>query len=649
MFEERTEQIVDEDPQKLRGEPSPAPEKPVGKGLLLVSLTTLGVVFGDIGTSPLYALRACFLSTYNIPVNPENVLGVLSLVTWSLIITISIKYLLYVMRADNEGEGGILALMALLSPRGRERAKGRAVVMALGVFGAALLYGDGVITPAISVLSAVEGLKVAAPGLAHYIIPITVLILVVLFALQRHGTAWVGAIFGPVMIIWFLTLAVLGIVGIAHHPQVLASVIPIHGFRFFLNNQWTGFLVLGAVFLVVTGGEALYADMGHFSARTIRLAWFCVVLPGLLLNYLGQGALLLVKPEEVFHPFFHLAPSWATVPLVVLATLATIIASQAIISGVFSLSRQAAFLGMFPRLRILQTSPEQMGQIYIPSMNWLLMIGTVALVLRFRHSGALAGAYGVAVSTTMVITTLLMYLVARERWKWSGPAAILVTVAFLIVDLAFFGANMFRIMEGGWIPLLVGALVFVVMNTWTSGRAGVRDRLNLKAIPVEDLVKAIEQHHTLRVPGTVVVMASQPRLVPPFVLHRLRLLPVLYEHVILLTVMIDDVPRVDLSNRMTIHAYGAGVSHMILRFGFMEQPNVPATLSKFRQISPDIEWEKIIYLLGTYTLIPVPSGRGMAMWRKRLYAFMALNTVQPISVFNLPSDQVIELAIRVDF
>jgi KUP system potassium uptake protein len=649
MSEKGTEQIIDEDPEKLRGEPAPTPEQPVGKGLILMALTALGVVFGDIGTSPLYALRACFLGDHPIPVTSGNVLGVLSLVSWALIITISIKYLVYVMRADNEGEGGILALMALLSPRPKERTKGRWVVMAVGVFGAALLYGDGVITPAISVLSAVEGLKVAEPGLAHFVVPITVLILVLLFAVQRHGTAVVGSIFGPVMIIWFLTIAILGVAGITRHPQVLASILPIHGLRFFVNNQWIGFLILGAVFLVVTGGEALYADMGHFNARTIRFAWFAVVLPSLLLNYFGQGALLLSNPKEVIHPFFHLSPDWATFPLVILATLATIIASQAIISGVFSLSRQAAFLGLFPRLRILQTSAKQIGQIYIPSMNWLLMIGTVVLVLAFRNSGGLAGAYGVAVSTTMVITTFLTYKVAREHWQWGLPAAILVTMGFLLVDLAFFVANMFRVVQGGWIPLLVGAIIFGVMNTWTRGRNLVRHRLEVGAVPLESFVKVIEQDPPLRVPGTAVIMAGNPQQTPPFLLRQLNLIPVMHERVILLTVMIDDVPRVARRRRMKINVYNQGVSQVLLRFGFMEEPNVPEILEQSRHLGPDIDRTSLTYYLGTYTLIPARNQPGMAMWRKRLYAFMASNTAQPIAVFGLPYDRVIELGIRVEF
>jgi KUP system potassium uptake protein len=649
MADKRTEQIIDEDPKKLRGKPTPTQEKPVGKGLILMSLTALGVVFGDIGTSPLYALRACFLGDYPIPVTPENVLGLLSLVSWSLIITISIKYLLYVMRADNEGEGGILALTALLSHGPEGRTKRRWVIMAIGVFGAALLYGDGVITPAISVLSAVEGLKVAEPGLAHFIVPVTVLILILLFAVQRHGTALVGAVFGPVMIIWFLTIAVLGVVGIVHHPRVLTSIIPIHGIRFFINNQWTGFLILGAVFLVVTGGEALYADMGHFDAGTIRFAWFTVVLPALLLNYFGQGALLLANPKEVIHPFFHLAPNWAAFPLVILATMATIIASQAIISGVFSLSRQAAFLGLFPRLRILQTSPKQIGQIYIPNINWLLMMGTVALVLAFRHSSSLAGAYGVAVSTTMVITTILTYKVAREHWKWGRAAAILVTAGFLLVDFAFFAANMFRVAQGGWVPLLVGAVVFGVMNTWTRGRNLVRQRLEVGAVPLESFVKVIGEDPPLRVPGTSVIMSGSSQLTPPFLLHQLKLIPALHETVILLTVVNEDVPRVKRKKRMKIKEYGQGVRQVFLRFGFMEEPNVPEVLERSRRLGADLDQASVTYYLGTYTLIPARDHRGMAMWRKRLYAFLASNTTQPIAVFRLPYDRVIELGIQVEF
>jgi KUP system potassium uptake protein len=647
MPEKEAEQVISEEPKKLQGK-GKASEEPSGEKLILTALTTLGVVFGDIGTSPLYAVRECFLGRTPIPPTPLNILGVLSLIFWSLVLVISIKYLLYVMRADNEGEGGILALMALLSAWRKSHGRTWSLAIALGVFGAALLYGDGMITPAISVLSAVEGLKVATPGLDPYVVPLTAFILVLLFVFQRRGTAGVGSVFGPVMLLWFAALWVLGIGGIAREPHVLAAVNPLFAVRFFLDNHWRGFLVLGAVFLVVTGGEALYADMGHFTRRTIRFAWFTLVLPGLLLNYFGQGGLLLSSPQAVTQPFYFLAPRWALPFLIFLATIATVIASQAVITGVFSLTRQAALLGFFPHVRIIQTSVEHIGQIYIPSMNWILMAATLSLVLVFRHSSGLAAAYGVAVSTTMVITTILAYGVARERWGWSRPTAILLMIGFLIVDLGFFGSNIFRIVEGGWVPLLVGGFVFFWMATWKRGRTLLKQRLEKDMMPLPIFVRKIAEEPPFRAPGTAVFMSADPKGTPPMLLRHLKLNQVLHERVILLTVAIEDIPRIRSTNRMEIMKRDQGITQVILHYGFMEIPNVPKALQRSQQLGFDFNPEEASYYVETQTLIPDHVKPRMALWREKLFAFMLRNSAHAVAIYGIPPERVIELGMQVE-
>ncbi|MDP9122624.1 MAG: KUP/HAK/KT family potassium transporter, partial [Acidobacteriota bacterium] len=472
--------VIDSEEKSSRrhppGPPAPADARHVG-GL---ALGALGIVYGDIGTSPLYAMRECFHGAHAVDPTHGNVLGVLSLIFWSLVIIVTLKYHVYVLRADNHGEGGILALMALVRSK-IDNHRRKLLFIGLGLFGAALLYGDGMITPAISVLSAVEGLEIAAPKLAHYVLPITIAILIGLFLFQRRGTGGIGRIFGPIMLVWFATIAVLGVTGIAQHPAVLQAVNPLHALRFFVHNGLRGFLVLGGVFLVATGGEALYADMGHFGELPIQIDWFSLVGPALLLNYFGEGAQLLEDPRASTNPFYHLAPGWAVLPLVILATIATVIASQAIVSGAFSLTHQAVQLGYLPRLEVVHTSSAERGQIYIPGLNWLLMAATIGLVLGFRSSDALAGAYGIAVSTTMVITTVLAYVVSRRIWNWKWWAAALVTGSFLIVDLAFFGANIVKIAEGGWFPLLIGALIYALMATWNKGRQVLSDRLAREA------------------------------------------------------------------------------------------------------------------------------------------------------------------------
>jgi KUP system potassium uptake protein len=647
MAEEQVEQVISEEPEKLQGEGQPPPE-PRGRKLFLVTLGTLGVVFGDIGTSPLYALRECFFGRNPIPATPANVLGILSLIFWSLLIVISVKYLIYVMRADNEGEGGILALMALLTPWRKRRGGERLGVITLGVFGAALLYGDGMITPAISVLSAVEGLKVATPVFDPYVIPTAGIILVLLFVFQKRGTSGIGFVFGPLMLAWFSTIAVLGVTGIVRQPGVLSAIIPIHAVSFFLDNHWRGFLVLGAVFLVVTGGEALYADMGHFTRRTIRFAWFALVLPSLVLNYFGQGALLLIHPQEITQPFYLLAPRWALYPMVVLATLATVIASQAVISGAFSLTRQAAFLELFPHVRIVQTSAERIGQIYIPGVNWFLMAATLALVFGFGSSSNLAAAYGVAVSTTMVITTVLAYGVARERWHWSVLSVLLVTLGFLTVDLAFFGANIFRIIEGGWVPLLVGGVVFFLMSTWKRGRAIVRERLEKSMMPLDTFVRKIAEKPPVRVSGTAVFMSGNPNGTPPMLLRHLELSQVLHERVILLTVHVEDVPRIWSSKRMEIIERSQEIFQVILHYGFMENQNVPRALAMTRHDELDFDPKTATYYIGSRTLIPTSEKPGMAVWREKLFTFMSRNSAQAVSFYGLPPERVIELGIQIE-
>ena len=501
-------------------------------------------MYGDIGTSPLYALRECFSGSHSVPPTQENVLGVLSLIIYSLLLVISIKYIAIVMRADNQGEGGILALTALLPPPRSNIRGGRSALILLGIFGAALLYGDGMITPAITVLGAIEGLKVATPLFDAYVVPAAVAILIAVFAIQRHGTHKVGRLFGPIMVVWFVVIAALGIFWLSRRPVVLTAIDPRHAVTFFSDHGWHGFAVLGAVFLVVTGGEALYADMGHFGKRPIRLAWFVLVLPSLLLNYFGQGALLLVNPAAAEQPFFLLAPDWALVPLVLLATAAAIIASQALISGAFSLTQQAIQLGYCPRLDIEHTSHHEIGQVYVPQVNWALMASTILIVIGFGSSTALAAAYGIAVTLTMVITAVLLQVVATERWGWPPAVAYAVTGVFLTIDLAFFGANALKIAHGGWLPLVIGAALFTLLTTWKTGRRIVAERLSARAVPMESFLATVELSRPARVPGTSVFMTAQPRGTPAALVHNLRYNKVLHDHVVTLMVTTQPVPHV---------------------------------------------------------------------------------------------------------
>ena len=614
--------------------------------LLPITLTALGVVYGDIGTSPLYAMRECFFGSHSVPPTAANVLGVLSLIIYSLLLVISVKYIAIVMRADNEGEGGILALTALLPSREREGPRWPLLVL-MGIFGAALLYGDGMITPAITVLGAVEGLRVATPLFDRYVVPIAVAILIAVFAIQRHGTHRVGRLFGPIMVVWFAAIAVLGAVWLAREPIVLTAVDPRHAVAFFGAHRWHGFAVLGSVFLVVTGGEALYADMGHFGKRPIRIAWFGLVLPALLINYFGQGALLIENPSAAEQPFFLLAPGWALFPLVVLATAAAIIASQALISGAFSLTRQAIQLGYCPRLDIEHTSSHEIGQVYVPQVNWALMICTLAIVVGFGSSAALAAAYGIAVTLTMVITAVLLHVVATERWRWPRPVAFVVTGTFLAVDLAFFGANALKIAHGGWLPLVIGAVLYTLMTTWKTGRQIVAERLTARAVPLETFMASVEARPPARVPGTAVFMTAQPRGTPPALAHNVRYNKVLHAHVVTLMVTTEPVPHVPAERQVTVRGLGHGVFDVVVRYGFMEDPNVPEALALARARGLELDEDDVTYFLGRETLI-VTSAPGMAVWRERLFVLMARNAVRATAFFRLPPERVVELGVQVE-
>jgi KUP system potassium uptake protein len=581
-----------------------------------------------------------------VPATHENVLGVLSLIIYSLLLVISIKYIAIVMRADNQGEGGILALTALIPQRPEDHGRWSLLVL-LGIFGAALLYGDGMITPAITVLGAIEGLKVTTPLFDRYVVPIAVAILIGVFAIQRHGTHRVGRLFGPIMVIWFIVIALLGFVWMMRQPQVLTAVDPRHAFYFFRTHGWHGFAVLGAVFLVVTGGEALYADMGHFGKRPIRFAWFVLVLPALLLNYFGQGALLLTHPQAIEQPFFLLAPAWGLVPLVVLATAAAIIASQALISGAFSLTQQAIQLGYSPRLDIDHTSHHEMGQVYVPQVNWALMICTILIVVGFGSSTALAAAYGIAVTLTMVITAMLLQVVATERWGWPPIVASVVTGLFLIIDLAFFGANALKIAHGGWLPLVIGGLLFTLMTTWKTGRQIVAARLTARATPIEDFLASVAKAPPARVPGTAVFMTAQPKGTPPALAHNLRYNKVLHEHVVTLMITTQPVPHVPPGEQVTVRSLGQGVFDVRVRYGFMEDPNVPEALINACEHGLTLDEDDVTYFLGRETLV-VTKAPGMAMWRERLFVLMARNAVRAPTFFRLPAERVVELGVTVE-
>ncbi|HEV3191636.1 MAG TPA: potassium transporter Kup [Polyangiaceae bacterium] len=611
-----------------------------------LALPALGVVYGDIGTSPLYTLGECFHGDHGVAPTAANILGVLSLVFWALTFTVSIKYLTFILRADNEGEGGILALLALV-PR-RKPSNGKPAIgfiVLLVLFGAALLYGDGVITPAISVLSAIEGLEVATTRLKPAVLPLTVVTLVALFLVQRRGTAGIGRVFGPVMLLWFSTIGALGAYHLALHPGVLAAIEPGRAIHFFVENRLQGFFVLGGVVLAITGAEALYADMGHFGPGPIRRSWFVVVLPALILNYFGQGAHLLVHPEAK-NPFYALVPSWALYPTVALATAATVVASQALISGAFSLTQQAVQLGYFPRITIVHTSKETEGQIYVPEINALLLSACVGLVLAFRSSSALAAAYGIAVTGTMGITTITYYIVLTRTWKWPVWRAAPLAAAFLLVDLAFFSATSTKILEGGWFPLLLASLVFVVMTTWHTGRRYLAQTMADAAFPLDLFLKDLASNQLLRVKGTAVFMASSANGVPPVLLHYVKHAQSLHETVVLLTVVGSHVPEVHGEDRLRTESLGQNFFRVTLRYGFMESPDIPRALSECASRGLPFRVDRTSYFLGRETLLPEGEAP-MNRWRKRLFSFISRNAVPATAYFGLPPGRVVELGMQV--
>jgi KUP system potassium uptake protein len=610
-----------------------------------LALAALGIVYGDIGTSPLYAIKECFHGEHGVAATPANVLGVLSLVVWSLVVVVSFKYLAFIMKADNHGEGGIFALLALVPTQEPTTRFYRLVVLA-ALFGAALLYGDGVITPAISVLSAVEGLGVAMHGMRELVVPITCLILVALFLVQRRGTSGLGSIFGRVMLVWFFAIGALGLRYILRQPQVLWALDPRHAVMFFQNNRTHGMLVLGAVVLCITGAEALYADMGHFGREPIRVSWFALVFPSLLLNYFGQGALLLETPVWQ-HPFYDMVPVFLQLPMVGLATLATIIASQALISGAFSLTRQAVQLGYCPRVTIVHTSGEHEGQIYIPEVNGLLMVACVSLVLAFRESSRLAAAYGIAVTGTMAITSIVYLVVIRTRWRWPLWQALPLVTAFLAFDLAYFGANLLKFLEGGWFPLAVAAGVFTLMTTWKTGRMELAVRFMKTAVPLELFLDDIKRTQPHRVVGTAVFMASNASGTPPVLLHHLKHNQILHQQVVLLTIDSATQPAVPPEERLLVHDLGIGFWRVTARYGFMQSPSVPEVMRACRKHGIKAEPGRTSFYLGRDTLLTTGRTR-MARWRKALFSFMTRNARSPTSYFNIPPGRVVELGMQID-
>ena len=620
-------------------------------GLAATALAAMGVVFGDIGTSPLYTMKEVFGGHHPLAVTPENVLGILSLVFWALTITVSLKYVLFITKADNKGEGGIMALTALALRTANASPRVLWMMSALGIFGAALFYGDAVITPAMSVLSAVEGLEVATPLLKPYVLPITVAILIVLFVFQRHGTAAVGALFGPVMMFWFATLGALGLWNVIQYPSVLAAINPWYAVSFGIEHRGMAFLALGSVVLAITGGEALYADMGHFGRRAIKWAWFSFVFPLLYLNYLGQGALILNDPTAIQNPFFLLVPSEILlIPLVVLATIATVIASQAVISGAFSLTSQAMQLGYCPRIRVNFTSEREKGQIYVPNINWLLLLTVIIVVLGFRSSSNLASAYGIAVTLTMMIDTILAFVVVRALWKWSWPRAALFLVFFIVVDFAFFSANVIKILDGGWFPLALGFSVFALLSTWRLGRRLLYEKLQQDSIPLDTFIASLADGGPHRVHGTGVFLTASPEGVPRALLHNLYHNQVLHERVVLLHVASEDVPHVREDERVRVEALAAGFHRVFVRYGFKDDPNVPQVMEMCAGLGLRFEMMETSFFLGRETVVTMPISRRarMAYWRQILFTWMFRNADPATAFFKIPPNRVVELGAQVE-
>jgi KUP system potassium uptake protein len=631
--------------KKLKNED---PHAKVNARLMQLSIGALGVVFGDIATSPIYAIRECFHGEYGITVNHANVLGILSLMFWALVMIVGLKYLVFVFRADNCGEGGVIALTALIRGQSAAPKSRRGLgVIALGLFAACLLYGDGMITPAISVLSAVEGIGIITPVFNSYVIPLTVVILCGLFLIQRHGTARVGSLFGPVVLIWLCFLALTGVFQIVQTPQVLSAVLPWHALRFLILNKLHGFVVLGAVFLVVTGTEALYADMGHFGTRPIRLMWFALVFPALVLNYFGQGALLLVRPEAAHHPFYAMVPSWAVVPAVFLATLATIIASQAVISAAFSLTRQAIQLGYLPRLNIRHTSAVQIGQIYVAPVNWLLMVCTIALVIGFQSSSKLAAAYGVAVTSTMLITTALFFIVARKRWNWSLMWAAPLAGLFFLVDVPFFAANISKILHGAWFPLVIGAAFFTMMLTWAKGRRILADQLRRIMAPIHQFIVDLSSHPPIKIEGDAVFLTGNPYATPVALAKNVRHNQVVHSRTVLLHFRIEDVPRVPNLEKIHTEKLGGGFYRLEVRTGFMEFLHLDDVFTLARAQGLDLNLKTANFYIGRESLV-IAEKCAMARWRASLFLFMSRNASDAASFFDLPSDRVIEVGVKLE-
>ncbi len=606
-----------------------------------LTVAAIGVVFGDIGTSPLYALKEIFNGHHPIPVTPDNILGVLSLVFWAIMIMVTIKYVLIIMRADNRGEGGSLALLSLVIENAKGNPRLTWVISLLGIFAAALFYGDSMITPAISVLSAVEGLEIITPDLKPYVVPITLVILTGLFFIQKHGTGAVGMLFGPVMVCWFAILGVLGAIEIAQYPSVLAALSPLYAIDFVVAHPRLSFLALGSVILAVTGGEALYTDMGHFGRPPIRLAWFGFVMPALVLNYFGQGALLLNEPTAIESPFFHLGPSWALIPMVVLATLATVIASQAVISGAFSVARQAVQMGLLPRMQIIHTSGREEGQIYVPFTNWTLYLAVVALVVGFQNSSNLAAAYGIAVTTTMLIDTVLVAFVMVLLWRWNLMLVALVVGSLLVVDIAFFSANIIKIPEGGWFPIAMALVSFTVLTTWRRGRRLLLDEMARQTFPLVDFLATIGDVY--RIHGTSIFMTSAKEGVPSALLHNLKHNQVLHERVVLLTVQTANTPFVNDLDRIYLHRLDEGFIRVIVRYGFMEDPDVPAALEQCARFGETFDMMETTFYVARETVIPRIPGRDIAPWRARLFALMSKNATSATDFFKIPTNRVVEL------
>ena len=615
-------------------------------GMLKLAVGAIGIVFGDIGTSPLYAFRETFHGHHHLTLDTFNIMGVISLMFWSMMVVVTLKYVTIIMRADNKGEGGSLALLALISGRAGQK-RWTAGIVLLGVFATALFYGDSMITPAVSVLSAVEGLAVAAPGFGGLVVPIAVVILVLLFSIQSTGTARVGMLFGPIMLIYFAVIATLGVLSIVQSPTILQALSPIHAVQFFLRDPLPAFLALGSVVLAVTGAEALYADMGHFGRNPIRVSWLCFVLPALILNYMGQGALLMREGSHALaSPFYNLAPAGLQLPLVILATMAAIIASQAVISGAFSVTQQAIQLGFIPRLRIEHTSASTAGQIYIPLVNWALMVMVILLVIFFQNSSNLTAAYGIAVTGAMLIDNCLLAVVLSVLWNWKRRFSWPLLAMFFTVDLAYFSANLTKVPDGGWFPLLVGLIVFTLLTTWAKGRKLMIDRLRESAMPIKIFIQSAANSAS-RVPGTAVFMTSTPDGVPHALLHNLKHNKVLHERVILLTVKIKDSPYVPDDKRVTLEDLGKGFHRMVLSYGFMQEADVPLALKQVSQCGAEFKMMDTSFFLARQTLLP-SSRPGMMIWREKLFAWMLRNAESAMEFFRLPTNRVVELGSQVE-